>query len=66
MALSKSGLTSRIITELQSQGFITVETFGWVQKLAEAISNAVVDEIQTNAKAVGADTGGDSHNLNIT
>ncbi len=66
MALSKSGLTSRIITELQAQGFITVGTFAFVQKLAEAISNAVIDEIQANAKAVGTDTGGDSHNLDIT
>ena len=66
MALSKSGLKSRIITELQTIGFTTTGTYAWVQKFAEAIANAIVDEIQANAKAVGLDTPtGDSHDLDI-
>jgi ribosomal protein S8 len=51
MALSKSSLKERIVTELQSQGFITSGTHASAQKMAEAIANAVVDEIQANAKA---------------
>jgi len=31
-----------------------------------AVSNAIVSYIQGNAKAVGTDTGGDSHNLDVT
>ncbi|MBY7898708.1 hypothetical protein KW478_19630 [Vibrio fluvialis] len=51
MALSKSSLKDRIISELQSQGFVTEGEHAMVQKMAEAIANAVVDEIQANAKA---------------
>jgi ribosomal protein S8 len=52
MALSKSSLKERIVTELQSQGFITSGTHANAQKMAEAIANAVVDEIQANAQAI--------------
>lgn len=67
MALSKSGLKQRIITELQAIGFTTSGQYVWSEKYAEAIANAIVDEIQSNAKAAGADTpGGNTHNLSIT
>ena len=51
MALSKSSLKSKIISELNAQGFVTEGEHAMAQKMAEAIANAVVDEIQANAKA---------------
>ncbi|ELU8401735.1 hypothetical protein SD340_003631 [Vibrio fluvialis] len=51
MALSKSSLKDRIITELQGQGFTTTGNHAKADELATAIANAVVDEIQANAKA---------------
>lgn len=69
MALSKSSLKSRILNELSSRGFNVnnprKDSEPWLDKFAEAIANAVVDEIQQNARAVGSDSNGDSHNLNI-
>ncbi len=65
MALSKASLKSRILTELNGQGFDIVangrDGGDWVQRLAVAIANAVVDEIQQNAKCKGNDSHGDSH-----
>lgn len=49
MALSKASLKERLITELQAQGFVTEGEHAMVQKMAEAIANAVVDEILQNA-----------------
>lgn len=51
MALSKSSLEDKIITELEAQGFITEGEHAMAGKMAQAIANAVVDEIQANAKA---------------
>ena len=51
MALSKSSLKSKIVSELNAQGFVTEGEYAMAQKMAEAIANAVVDEIQANAKA---------------
>lgn len=65
MALNKTGLKSRIVSELDAQGFTTSGDHAWVQKLAEAVANAVVDEILANASATGIDSGGDSHALPI-
>ncbi|WP_342632128.1 hypothetical protein [Marinobacter alkaliphilus] len=50
MALSKSQLKTRIINEMKAQGANETGSFSWVEKMAEAISNAVVDEIQANAQ----------------
>tara|TARA_R100000789_G_scaffold84894_1_gene80604 strand:+ start:535 stop:732 length:198 start_codon:yes stop_codon:yes gene_type:complete len=50
MALSKSQLKTRIINEMKAQGANETGPFSWVEKMAEAISNAVVDEIQANAQ----------------
>lgn len=52
MALSKSQLKQRIISELESRGFVTDGEFAMAALMAEAIANAVVDEIQANAKAL--------------
>jgi hypothetical protein len=49
MALSKAGLKSRIVTEMQAAGANASGEHSWVNKMAEAIANAVVDEIQANA-----------------
>jgi hypothetical protein len=51
MALSKSSLKQRIITELEGQGFVTEGIHARADELATALANAIVDEIQTNAKA---------------
>lgn len=51
MALSKSSLKGRILSELQGQGFTTTGQHAKADELATAIANAVVDEIQANAKA---------------
>ena len=61
MALSKSGLKTRITTEMESQGITTTGTYAFATKLAEAIANAIVDEITTNARCDGNDSRGDSH-----
>ena len=66
MALSKTQLKTRIITELESQGFVTTGAYAWGQKFAEALANAVVDEIQTNAQATGFDSNSDTHDLAIS
>lgn len=49
MALSKASLKSRIVTELTAQGFNLASPYSYATKMAEAIANAVVDEITTNA-----------------
>lgn len=65
MALSKASLKGKIITELTALGF-DVGANGregqlWIQRFAQAIANAVVDEIQQNARCAGSDSHGDSH-----
>jgi hypothetical protein len=50
MALSKSALKSRIVSEMKAQGATETGEFSWVNRLAEAIANAVVDEVQSNAE----------------
>lgn len=49
MALSKPQLKQRIITEMQAQGANPSGAHSWVDRMAEAIANAVVDEVQRNA-----------------
>ncbi|MFT6986223.1 MAG: hypothetical protein ACJAT7_002046 [Psychromonas sp.] len=58
MSLSKSSLKQKLETELQAQGFVLTGEFAMASKLAEAIANAVVDEITQNAQV--AVTGGSS------
>lgn len=51
MAMSKASLKEKLENELQSQGFILTGEFAMAGKMAEAIANAVYDEITQNAKA---------------
>ncbi len=50
MALDKESLKNRIITELEARGFVTSGKFAQSGNMAEAIANAVVDEITQNAQ----------------
>lgn len=50
MALSKSSLKSKLVSELQAQGFETQGKHAMAAKMAEAIANAVIDEITQNAE----------------
>lgn len=50
MAISKASLKQKIETELKAQGFVLDGEFAMAGMMAEAIANAVVDEITQNAK----------------
>lgn len=52
MALSKSSLKGRIVSEFEKLGATSDGPHSWVSKMAEAIAAAVVDEIQSNGEAV--------------
>ncbi|WP_338725708.1 hypothetical protein V8687_18345 [Shewanella baltica] len=49
MALSNGSLQSKIISELQAQGFNTEGEHAFAGKMAAAIAKAVIDEITANA-----------------
>lgn len=49
MALSKTSLKQKLETELKAQGFVLDGEFAMAGMMAEAIANAVVDEITQNA-----------------
>ena len=51
MAISKASLKQKIETELKDQGFVLDGEFAMAGMMAEAIANAVVDEITQNAQA---------------
>ncbi|MBK1874588.1 hypothetical protein FE848_15285 [Marinobacter sp. 1-3A] len=51
MALSKDSLKGRIIAEMVAQGAQPAGPHSWVERMAEAIANAVVDEVKANANA---------------
>jgi len=50
MALSKSSLKDKIVTELEAKGFVTTGHHAQAGNMAEAIANAVIDEITLNAQ----------------
>ncbi|EHR5476968.1 hypothetical protein ACJO15_11740 [Vibrio parahaemolyticus] len=50
MAMSKASLKQKLETELQAQGFVLTGEFAMAGKMAEAIANAVYDEITQNAE----------------
>jgi hypothetical protein len=50
MALSKAQLKARIVSEMEAAGATAQGEHSWVDRLAEAIANAVVDEITSNAQ----------------
>ena len=52
MAISKVSLKQKIETELKAQGFMLDGQFAMAGMMAEAIANAVVDEITANAMVV--------------
>jgi hypothetical protein len=58
MALSKASLKGKIVTNLQAQGFTTDGEHAYAAKMAEAIANAVIDEITSSGQVVV--TGGSS------
>ncbi|EGR2769724.1 hypothetical protein QRC92_000196 [Vibrio parahaemolyticus] len=51
MAMGKESLKLKLENELQAQGFVLTGEFAMAGKMAEAIANAVYDEITQNAKA---------------
>ncbi|MFG0446321.1 hypothetical protein [Vibrio sp. YQ_11] len=51
MAMGKESLKQKLENELQAQGFVLTGDFAMAGKMAEAIANAVYDEITQNAKA---------------
>lgn len=60
MALSKSDLKAKILSELSGQGFDVSangrDAGGWIVKFAQAVANAVIDEIVQNAELVPVST----------
>ncbi|PTP02624.1 hypothetical protein CWN85_08510 [Vibrio splendidus] len=50
MAISKGSLKQKIETELKAKGFVLDGEFAMAGMMAEAIANAVVDEITQNAE----------------
>ena len=50
MAISKDSLKQKIETELKAKGFVLEGEFAMAGMMAEAIANAVVDEITKNAE----------------
>ncbi|EGQ9177749.1 hypothetical protein J4H56_07470 [Vibrio alginolyticus] len=51
MSMSKESLKQKLENELEAQGFVLTGDFAMAGKMAEAIANAVYDEITQNAKA---------------
>lgn len=52
MAMDKTGLKGRIEAELVAQGFVITGVNAYASKMAEAIANAVIDEIVENSELV--------------
>ncbi|MDG2666482.1 hypothetical protein P7M43_07935 [Vibrio parahaemolyticus] len=51
MSMSKESLKQKLENELEAQGFVLTGDFAMAGKMAEAIANAVYDEMTQNAKA---------------
>lgn len=64
MALSKTSLKQKLETELKAQGFVLDGEFAMAGMMAEAIANAVVDEITQNA-VIKVDRGSSVGNYKI-
>ncbi|GEK12567.1 hypothetical protein GNP80_15005 [Aliivibrio fischeri] len=52
MPISNSSLKTKLIKEMNGKGMVTEGEFAKAADLAEAIANAVVDEITSNAQVV--------------
>lgn len=48
--MDKGSLKTRIVSEMQALGATPEGPHSWVERFADAISSAVVDEIQSNAE----------------
>ncbi|MFM2476361.1 hypothetical protein ABTQ23_03825 [Celerinatantimonas sp. MCCC 1A17872] len=51
MALDKSSLEDRIVEEMKNIGANESGQYSWVRRMAKALSIAIIDEINANAKA---------------
>ena len=65
MALSSGSLQSKIISELQAQGFTTEGEHAFAGKMAASIAKAVIDEITANA-AVQVTSGSSSGTYKVS
>lgn len=50
MSLTQQSLSAKIVKEFENQGANASGQYSWVTKMADAIAQAVVDEIQSNAE----------------
>lgn len=65
MPISNSSLKAKIVTQMKGKGFVTEGEFAKSADLAEAIANAVVDEITSNAVVV-VDKGNSAGSYKVT
>ena len=65
MALDKGSLKAKIVKEMKGKGMVTEGEFAKAADLAEAIANAVVDEITANAMVV-VDKGSSAGSYKVT
>ena len=63
--MSKASLKEKLENELQAQGFVITGEFAMAGKMAEAIANAVYDEITQNAE-VPVNVGSSAGNYKVT
>lgn len=60
--LNKPSLKGRIITELEALGFEQGD-YSWIDKFAQALANAVIDEITTNGQTTTVAAGTHNHGI---
>jgi predicted transcriptional regulator len=65
MPISNGSLKAKIVKEMNGKGMVTEGEFAKAADLAEAIANAVVDEITTNGLVV-IDKGSSAGSYKIT
>lgn len=68
MSMNGPQMGNEVVAAIQgvTSGSPTPEQLALVTEIWQAICTAIVVHIQTNARAVGTDSDGDTHNLNIT
>ena len=65
MPISNDSLKAKIVKEMNAKGMVTEGEFAKAADLAEAIANAIVDEITTNGLVV-IDKGSSAGSYKIT
>lgn len=65
MALDKDSLKGRIVSNMVSAGANAQGEHSWVEKMAEAIAEAVIDEVTENAQ-VEVTTGNSAGTYNVS